>query len=140
MKQEQLDRYRSKVNFQYMTNKELISAFGKKYYIRELDINKYPILSSNYIKEVLKPRADTSAVVYILEKDERSQHFYDAFREEDFEPFSEIYIMFGNMDYFESNSAEVYTELFFLKGIKKEDYDKGEEKAREYVDMLENPG
>lgn len=139
MKREILEKYRSKVNFHYLTNEELLNAFDEKYALREVDIDAYPILTKSYIESVLEHREDTTARVFVLEKNAQSHHYYDVFRAEDFEPFPEIYILLGNKDYYESNCSEVFCDLFFLKGITEEEYEKGEVKARQYVDMLENP-
>lgn len=134
-----LQQYRELINFEALSPEELAQTLCSKLPLQEIDPDDNPIVDKHHVEINLLNREDSSFRVFLLSDQEESKKYYDLFPKEDYEPFSGIYLILGDAGYIESNSNELFRDVFLLKGITEEQFEKGTVEARQYIDLLLNP-
>lgn len=126
------------INFETLSPEELAQTLCAKLPLQEIDPDDNPFVDKHHVEINLSNRADRSFRIFLLSNNRESKKYYDLFQKEDFEPFSGIYLVLGDAGYLESNSDELFRDVFLLKGITEEQLEEGTVEARQYIDLLLN--
>ena len=137
MNQQLLEEYRDQVLFRDITQEEFLQELKKQLTLEEISFEDEPAPGEPQLKFLKEYRPDDSFQVFRLVDDRSNQKYYKSFVKED-SGQEGIYLILGNKDYMETNSNELFEDLFLQRGIPEGDYCLGNARTMQYIDILQN--